>query len=300
MGMQGGVLRDEGVERRLVFLREHDWFGHPTQSSEARREDEEASIVRVGVRVGGDAAVGSHELWEERCRAEGNHAQPPWGLSVLEPLHESRHALDERARPREAARVGWACGPRYRLAGERRGLGRGGFPNGAARSIEVAPGSVVDLAPRHAAGERLGGLELRCDHHRAGRIDIPVLAVDRERSQSLGEPLCPIRLRKPHHYFSPAVDVTPQHPRRLRGPLCDCRSAIGEAPDAVELRGNHDASGRVDEAPLLAHLDSSQALRKIAWIARIARRDYHNAFGVDKTPFLSYLDAAATLTEKRG
>src|SRR5256885_480965 len=258
-----------------------------------------------------------------------------------------------------------------------------GFPNDTARSIEVAPGSVVELDPRHATGERLGGLELRSDDHRAGRIDIPLLAVDRERSQSLGEPLCPIRLREPHHYFSPAVDVTPQHPRRLRGPLCDCRSAIGEAPDAVELRGNHDdagrvdvapltallhgsealgerrgplelgrndeasrtidvspllarwmadrdgvatlgepaelvvdsagnpvnlvelgldhhASGRVDEAPLLAHLDSSQALRKFAWIARIARRDYHKAFGVDKNPFLSYLDAAATLTEKRG
>jgi len=56
--MQGGVLRDEGVERRLVFLREHDWFGHPTQSSEARREDEEASIVRVGVRVGADEVQG--------------------------------------------------------------------------------------------------------------------------------------------------------------------------------------------------------------------------------------------------
>src|SRR2546430_16887304 len=114
------------------------------------------------------------------------------------------------------------------------------------RSIEVAPGSVVELDPRHATGERLGGLELRCDHHRAGRIDIPVLAVDRERSQSLGEPLCPIRLRKPHHYLSPAVRVTPQHPRRPRGPPCDCRSAIGEAPDAVELRGNHDDAGRVD------------------------------------------------------
>src|SRR5256886_12438947 len=99
---------------------------------------------------------------------------------VLEPLHESRHALDERARPREAARVGWACGPRHRLAGERRGLGRGGFPNDTARSIEVAPGSVVELDPRHATGERLGGLELTCDDHRAGRIDIALLAVDRD------------------------------------------------------------------------------------------------------------------------
>src|SRR2546430_9656554 len=39
------------------------------------------------------------------------------------------------------------------------------------RSIEVAPGSVVELDPRHATGERLGGLELRCDDHRAGRIE---------------------------------------------------------------------------------------------------------------------------------
>src|SRR2546422_11426044 len=92
MGMQGGVLRDEGVERRLVLPREHHWFGHPTQSSEARREDEEASIVRVGVRVGADAAVGSGELWPERRGTQRHDAQLSVQLGAFQSLHESRPA----------------------------------------------------------------------------------------------------------------------------------------------------------------------------------------------------------------